>query len=983
MTFQQPLQQGPPEPVLKGEIKVFANVDTFQDVIDKNPDFPTWAPAEKNELADKFFQEKYADFTPEEHTEARTIFNKKYGVGQVGLDDNVADDPLSKTLIPVHRAVDLATLGIPARAWDAANFGGTNAGERRDNQLSQYATDPGMAGDFYRLSQNGIVQGIAGLGGALKSTGGMVVNAGKTGLASLATTVGNSRLARPFLGNAQKAAFTLGGSGYSALSNALAGLQGKQSAGEALASTALDIATLPLGGSRRITNALTQAGVGGASSIASDLIHGQPVNSKKAIEEALLQAGVGGAFPEAGKTKPTVTNRRNVKMTNPMQAVLNGQVMIRSAGNIEASTKRATNESLQVVERKQGITEKETSQKRLAAYKKEFDAYNSLATDPLAPMNQRVLARQNAKKIKELALKHQKAHEAVYGKTKKAQTAKKTLKPEQLPTIVKVGLKAHAKGGESKKAFRNAVKGYDPESQTKINRALESAIKKAKERSATEKQRGELEQEQRNKKKAEYQKKQRENKRKADEQAKQERENQRVEKKKAGEKAAKLAEEEAAVKKRLKAIEEAKGRAAQKEVKDADAKRKAELKALKDDILARNGDQQAKERVAKREAEKESKRKLDAEEAVLKKQAGEIEAEKKKAEKLAKAPDILDAADIERKAQELQNHSQANEKGQLEAKLAYHRKAAKNDLTRYGMSKERGQAINDSHQRVLDAYAQKQAQAKKKPTVVEMKAGQEVNRKALSKLNEEGGQYNAGDQTAKQKPASTYTLEDIKRTQEWDRLDEDTRKKAELIDATARKDGKGIAEYDAERSGDTHQFKYKTVTPLGFDLIGTPENPKLVMRAVNENGHDHTYYISPSAPNKETGFSSYMHDFTPMDEFNGKGKRGLEGSAYHGQREVNAKEILNRPIDRTAGFTSETEAALTAAEYGKDVHQVRKSIKRNLKRAGNKEKSAVDDIIDESALVDDTDLENALHESGHKSVDQVYEDVNGRPCANG
>jgi hypothetical protein len=269
------------------------------------------------------------------------------------------------------------------------------------------------------------------------------------------------------------------------------------------------------------------------------------------------------------------------------------------------------------------------------------------------------------------------------------------------------------------------------------------------------------------------------------------------------------------------------------------------------------------------------KKKQQAEEKVSKKADKTTSAENAQVQKaeatLKKQPPVLDNADIEKKSNDLIAHVQKNEKGSLDAKLAQYRKAAKEDLTKYGLSKERGEAINKSYQKLLDAYAQKKAASIEKPSASTLKAGQEANRLELSKLNETGGKYNPGDANAKQRPAKGLSLEDAQRTREWDSLDEDTQRKAQTAMEAAEGDSDVIIEYDAEKSGDTGQFKLKTVSPLSLDFV----DDRLVMYATNKNGHTGMYYLSPSKPNAKTGFASFTHEVTPLDETIGKAKKGF------------------------------------------------------------------------------------------------------------
>lgn len=305
-------------------------------------------------------------------------------------------------------------------------------------------------------------------------------------------------------------------------------------------------------------------------------------------------------------------------------------------------------------------------------------------------------------------------------------------------------------------------------------------------------------------------------------------------------------------------------------------------------------------------------------------------------------PKVLDNGDIERISNELVGHKQNNELETLNARLAAHRSAARLDHTRNGVTPERSEAIRISHQKALDVYRQKSSQTEKKQSAIELKAGQEANRKELAKLSDQGGKYTPGEKTALQRPAKGLNYEDAKNTKEWDRFSPSDQLKAKIAMKTAKEDGKVIIEYDAERSGDTGQFKLKTVSPLSLDIGGTPENPTLILHATNENGHTGTYYLSQSKANEQTGFASYTHEITALPELNSKAKLGLDENIYHGQRQVSVADVLKRPVRRTAGYTSDTEAMALQGAQGRNVHEVRKEFQKAAKNKakGNTAKAA-------------------------------------------
>lgn len=476
---------GMQEPRLSVQAKIFTGSNTFQDVINKNPDFNDWTPAEKNEVADMFFKEKYSDFTPQEQVEARTIFNKKYNVGHVGLDDNVADDPASKALIPIQRLGDLATLGIPARAWDAANFGGTNAGDERDAQLSSYAADPGLYGDLYRASQSGIVKGIGGLAGSLKSTAGIVGNTAKSGLAGLLSTAGNNPVLKPWLGNAQKAAFTAGGAAYSGISNALATLQGQQNPLEGLLSTGVDVATLPLGGKTRLGNATVQSIAGGAQSLLSDAIHGLPLNIQKAIEEALLQGGVGAAFPESHQQNGPKVRKLNSAQSIGIKAPGRPKNVRTQAGQLADVMQSSVQDQLNLAARHQSVTEAKTLKAKIDALRKQYESLSQTANHPMSPP----VVKQNAKamqaRILEVHNQLSKQYQQQFGKTPAREKQNLDHAGSDFQNVVGLVKDMRAKGNV--KQANHMLNAFTPETKAKIFDEVhrqEQAEKKAQPKAA-------------------------------------------------------------------------------------------------------------------------------------------------------------------------------------------------------------------------------------------------------------------------------------------------------------------------------------------------------------------------------------------------------------------------------------------------------------------------------------------------------------------
>lgn len=456
-----------PQAPLQGKI-------SFQDVIDQNPEgWALEAPEFKTKLADQFFakhvatQPGFDKELPEKQAEIRTQFNKQYGVGQVGLDDNVADDPLSKALIPIQRFGDLATLGIPARAWDAAKFGATNAGDQRDAKLKKYEADPGLYGDMYRLSQSGIVKGIGGMGGALKSTAGIVGNTAKSGIGSLLSTVGTNPALKPWLGTAQKAAYSAGATAYSGISNALSTLQGHQNPLQGLMSTALDVATIPIGGKTRLGNATVQAGAGGAQSMLNDVIHGLPVDAQRAIETALTQAGVGAAFPESSQQRAKGPQVRRLDSAQ--------YVGVRAPGrphNVATESAQLSGKVRQVVQanvdqaaRHKSVTEGQTQKAKLAALKKQYENLSQLANDPATHPNVRKNAQAMQGRILEVHKQASSQYQKDFGKVPAAEKRNLDQGPD-FTNVVALVKDMRAKGNV--KQANRMLDAFTPDSKAKI-----------------------------------------------------------------------------------------------------------------------------------------------------------------------------------------------------------------------------------------------------------------------------------------------------------------------------------------------------------------------------------------------------------------------------------------------------------------------------------------------------------------------------------
>lgn len=895
---------------------------TFQSVIDQNPD--DWAaqtPEFKTNLADAFFSKHVASQTgfseepPEIQNEIKLQFNKKYDVGHVSLGDNLAPDGVSQIAGRIHRLGDLATLGLPARAWDASHFGVGDTATTRDAQLSQYQTDPGFLGDLYRTSQLPVVKGLGGLAGAFRGTSNITKPILQSGLGATVGQIGQLPGLKQLIGTADKAAFTAGNAAYSGISNAFQAFNGNQNPLQAFGQTALDIATGGIGGRTRIGNAAAQAAAGGGGSLASNVIHGQPLNLNQAIEQALTQAGVGAAFHG---NEPKVPARKDA----PLQSTGQDNAMPPPpppTSGVGASP--SVDRKAQAIEIYNALNSQD-AQTRLQA-KALVEELKARSRDKRSKTDPGRIRKPGDSGAKEIL-----THLQMHGESQRKGPPKKTFAGKQdVETIAARAVKYREKGGKMAAAFENYLdRNYSREDKRVINARAREMRGETKAQIQTEEKRAKIRRDQGKAKVTDIaqarQKTAIEERQAQNERIKAEKEKQKTE---AQEEKSRAAREQSG-REILSAVIEATGRPKPK------TNSTLERQAAGPDEYKRMS-QQAK--------------------AQPKPKTEPVAAPEKPKPK--QAP-VLDNADVERLSNELVAHKKANEKGQLDAKLTEYRKNAKADHTKAGASADRSEAIKLGHQRVLDAYAQKAAAAEKKPSANQVKAGQEANRVELGKLNEQGGRYTAGNKEALQRPAKGFTLEEAQKTDEWDRLDPAAKNKAKIAMQAAKNDGKVIIEYDAERSGDTGQFKLKTVSPLSLDITGNPKSPNLILHAVNENGHAGTYYLTPSKPNEKTGFASYTHDITALPETKGQAKKSLDANAYHGQREVPVSDIMSRPKRVTAGYTSETEALLARAAEGGNVHEVRKALKQAAKKKGKLAKSAesINKMADQSPAIEAT-----------------------------
>lgn len=190
--------------------RYFDDAPTFQDFLDKTPDFDTYDEADKSFLANTFFKEKTADWNPDEAYEAAIKFNEHYGLpidykkpdwgtgfqdllnnavntGSAGLIDNKLTDPeglgaqagaFLGPLVGTLGAVALAgeTAGT-SLALPAAYMGLVGAGNTARQQYNQ----SGYINNPLAVGTSGVTNAafglIPGVGQSLKAIPRMGLNA--------------------------------------------------------------------------------------------------------------------------------------------------------------------------------------------------------------------------------------------------------------------------------------------------------------------------------------------------------------------------------------------------------------------------------------------------------------------------------------------------------------------------------------------------------------------------------------------------------------------------------------------------------------------------------------------------------------------------------------------------------------------------------------------------------------------------------------
>lgn len=468
---------------------------SFQDVINQNPEgWAKEAPEFKSQVADQFFQKHvasqpgFSDEAPETQNEIRTAFNKQYGVGGVGLTEGFADDPLTQTVGAVQRFGDLATLGIPARAWDAATGGVGQTAEARDAMLSQYATDPGLYGDMYRLSQNPIVQGIGSLGGAFGATNQIAGNIAPGILGKI-----------PFLNRlspmAQQGIATAGA--FSGGQNLGGVLQGQQTPQQAAVNTFLQTATGGLMGPGRLKNAAIQ-GAGGylsdaGSSVAADVLAGAPVDFTRANQAGMQGAALGGGLGLAfGSGKPQAAQKQSRYRQNiPEQFDTGARRFEVGAPDVVMPRRldRSIQAQVQKIQQRQSLNEQAGLQSKQASLDKVFQNLGELINNQSTPEAVRQAAQKAQGRIKGEYERLGSEKQQRFGKAPKFEKMHVTDK-EKLSDLVSFVREMRAEGFN--KEADVAMGKFTPETRAKVydevKRQEVEGKQQAKDQKAKEKQ---------------------------------------------------------------------------------------------------------------------------------------------------------------------------------------------------------------------------------------------------------------------------------------------------------------------------------------------------------------------------------------------------------------------------------------------------------------------------------------------------------------
>lgn len=463
-----------PNAPLQGKITEFAPVKTFQEVIDSNPDvqFDSLPDEDRGFFAGEYLK-KYVfskpewegGLTPEDREDYLTAFNQKYNVGQ--LQQPKFADPVSEAVGKLVDFGNLATLGVPARSFDAANFGASNLGQDRDNWLkSEYPgieSDPGLYGNLFRLSQNDTVKSIAGLPGVFKGTANLTKQLPANTLANI-----------PKLTEASRKALAATGlfSGGTNLANVM---QGRMNPVEGLANTAFETVTAPIQLAGRVGNAALQGAIGGVggglSSVLSSAANGQPIDPQqlmKAIQSgALFSGAMGAALPGEARIKPDPKTPRfdpqtRAELSKPLKGAVAVNQFIPTAKGEQApvsfvkgglleraalNEKQKLQKAVDTIQNMRSVDEKQSLTGQLRELKKLYEILEAVSKAPGVPQEKQMATQA----MKGRVLESYKAKKAEYDskfsrEAVKAQNAKPQASKDVINKAVKSGVKARMNG---------------------------------------------------------------------------------------------------------------------------------------------------------------------------------------------------------------------------------------------------------------------------------------------------------------------------------------------------------------------------------------------------------------------------------------------------------------------------------------------------------------------------------------------------------
>lgn len=572
--------QAPQQGQLEYQARPFSDI-----VVDAGSKWEALKPNEKVDVLDAYLQNRetkdpqFAKLDDQQKLEVKTVFVKKFIFNQP-----VETPQLKQQGNPLD--------ALPGLVAGAAETGGyitqpveklLNTGVQRYEATKQpsYQINP-----YFRAGADVGRFGSMAAGTVLGATG-----AGLAGLGEIGAGM-------------------VGAGALSANENIQRALGGEQNAGQAGFNIALD--TLTGGIANKAKSILGAAGidaaVGGAGSglgyIGNQLLGGGQIDPKallEALKTGALTGGAIGAGVKAAHGGPLLPSRppqeRMIKTRSGEMVPLSQAVKMQARGLPQAELQREQlghaktlqgriEKRQQEILNSQSVTEQKTYQDKLNQLGRIYKGLDETSRAPEWIVASRAEAMKGKVQAEYNRVKAE--YEAKYPK-QKPKEAKKTAKPGQLPTMVKLGVKAVKQGGSGRKRFKEAIKKYDSATQDKVNRGIEQTLKAEKQRSQADQQRAAI-------------------RREAGKQRAQEIEAQRKAeakeldaKVKAAEKAASQKPKGDPERKKLEAaIAKAKERTARYAEKEEAAARKKEMGALKADIKARS---EGKERTEKLKAQ--------------------------------------------------------------------------------------------------------------------------------------------------------------------------------------------------------------------------------------------------------------------------------------------------------------------------------------------------------------------------------------------